>query len=74
MGESRRAHAAALTEAESRRVLAREQWLVARRRCAVLERLDHRRRAEWQTEFDRTEAKELDDMASVRSLGPTGEP
>lgn len=67
MGESRRAHLVALEAAEARRALARERWLVSRRRCAVLERLDDRRRSEWQTEFDRAEAKELDDMASVRA-------
>jgi flagellar export protein FliJ len=72
MGESCRAHASALEAAESRRVVAREQWLAARRRCAVLERLDARRRSEWQTEFDRSEAKELDDIASGRAIGLRG--
>ena len=66
---SRRARLAALEEAEARRALARDRWTVARRRCAVLERLDDQRRSEWQTEFDRAEAKELDDMASVRGPG-----
>ena len=72
MGEARRAHATALAAAEARREMAREQWLVARRRCAVLERLDARRRSEWQTEYDRAEAKELDDMASGRAIGLQG--
>lgn len=69
MAESRRAGVAVLEAAEARRALARDRWMVSRRRCAVLERLDDRRRGEWQTEFDRAEAKELDDMASVRGLG-----
>ena len=76
MGASRRAHMVALEAAEVQRAQARDRWLASRRRCAVLERLDDRRRGEWQTEFDRTEAKELDDMASGRTPGrpalPTG--
>jgi flagellar export protein FliJ len=69
LSESRRAHLASLEAAETRRAAARDRWLVSRRRCAVLERLDDRRRGEWQTEFDRSEAKELDDMASVGGPG-----
>jgi flagellar export protein FliJ len=69
LSESRRAHLAALEAAETQRAVARDRWLVSRRRCAVLERLDDRRRGEWQTEFDRSEAKELDDMASVGGPG-----
>jgi len=68
MAESRRAHLTALEAAEAERTVARERWLATRRRCAVLERLDDRRRGEWQTEFDRAEGKELDDVASVRAL------
>ena len=49
-------------------VSARQQWLEARQRCAVLERLDERQRADWQKEFDRLESVELDDLASVRYL------
>jgi flagellar export protein FliJ len=74
LGESRRAHLASLEAAEARRAAARDRWLVSRRRCAVLERLDDRRRGEWQTEFDRYEAKELDDMASVGRTGTAAEP
>ena len=69
MAASRRDLVMALEAAEARRTAARDRWLVARRRCAVLERLDDRRRSEWQTEFDRSEAKELDDLASVRGPG-----
>lgn len=45
---------------------ARRQWVEARQRTAVLERLDDRQRALWQQEFDRSEATEMDDMASMR--------
>lgn len=69
LSESRRAHLEALAVAETRRAAARDRWVVARRRCAVLERLDDRRRGEWETEFDRSEAKELDDMATVGGPG-----
>jgi len=69
MGQTRQSATQAVDEAGTLREAAREQWIVARRRCAVLERLDDRRRSEWQIAFDRQEAKELDDLAPVGVIG-----
>jgi flagellar FliJ protein len=48
---------------------AREQWGSARQRTATLERLDERHLALWRTEFDRSEAAALDDLATRRTVG-----
>jgi flagellar export protein FliJ len=46
---------------------ARDLWGSARQRMATLERLDERHLALWRTEFDRSEAMVLDDLATRRT-------
>jgi flagellar FliJ protein len=44
-------------------------WVTAKRRTATLARLDERHLALWQREQDRSEAAELDDLATRRAAG-----
>jgi flagellar protein FliJ len=46
---------------------ATQAWASARQRTAMLERLDERHVALWRAEFDRSEAVELDDLATGRN-------
>jgi flagellar FliJ protein len=44
-------------------------WVGASQRTTVLERLDERRLEVWRSESDRSEAAELDDLATARTTG-----
>lgn len=46
--------------------LARQRWQAARREVRLLERLDERRRREWEAEAARAERSELDDRPRPR--------
>jgi flagellar biosynthesis chaperone FliJ len=47
-------------------VTARHTWTAASQRVEILERLDERRRDEWQHEFDHDELVEVDDIVTGR--------
>ena len=55
-----------LEEADVQLDEARTAWLAARRKTAVLDRLDERQRAAWEVEDGREQAKELDELATGR--------
>ncbi len=65
LDETRRRRAEAVAAASTAVDDARRAWGEARKRCAMLERLDARQREQWQVTFDRAETKELDDVATV---------
>jgi flagellar export protein FliJ len=69
MAERTRQRADDVGEAEEATRQARELWGSARQRTATLERLDARHLALWRTEFDRSEAVALDDLATRRTPG-----
>jgi flagellar protein FliJ len=59
-------------KAESLADQAREAWVEAERRCRALRRLEERKRERWRLDYDRAQAAELDDMATVRFLTGRG--
>jgi flagellar export protein FliJ len=69
MAEHRRQRADEVRAAEEAARQARDLWGSARQRTATLERLDTRHLALWRTEFDRSEAAALDDLATRRMPG-----
>jgi len=62
LAEAQRVAAEARAEAERRT----QEWAVANRRVAALERLDERRRAEHEVELSRAEASAVDDLVTSR--------
>jgi flagellar FliJ protein len=72
MAQRTRQRADEMQAAEEAARAARELWGSARQRTATLERLDERHLALWQTEFDRSEAVALDDLATRRTIGEIG--
>ncbi len=66
MGATRLLRTRDVDEAVEEVASARQAWERARKRCAMIERLDARQRALWQEEFDRSEAKALDDLVATR--------
>lgn len=78
--EERERSAAMLAEAQRRASEARaeadrriQQWQMANRRVAALERLDERRRAEHELEVSRAEASAVDDLVTSRWIAANGE-
>lgn len=69
MAEATRHRADEMQAAEEAARQARELWGGARQRTATLERLDDRHLALWRSEFDRSEAAVLDDLATRRTAG-----
>jgi flagellar export protein FliJ len=66
MSDGARQRAEEVQRAEDAAHQANQAWGSARQRTAMLERLDERHLALWQVEFDRSEARALDERASVR--------
>ncbi len=67
-----RAHRAAV-EAEVEAATLYAAWVEAGKQVASLERLDERRRSEWDAEALREEAAAVDDVVASRWIGPAGE-
>lgn len=67
LAENTRNKADEVQTAEEEARQATELWGSARQRTATLERLDERHLALWRTEFDRSEAVVLDDLATRRT-------
>jgi flagellar export protein FliJ len=67
LAENTRIKADEVHAAEEEARQATELWGSARQRTATLERLDERHLALWRTEFDRSEAVVLDDLATRRT-------
>jgi flagellar protein FliJ len=66
MSDSARQRAEAAEAAAEAARQAKEAWRSAKRRTATLERLDERHLALWRTEFERSEAAVLDEVATRR--------
>jgi flagellar FliJ protein len=69
LSDAARARAEAAEAAAEAAQQADAVWGSARRRTATLERLDERHLALWRRELDRSEATELDDLATRRAAG-----
>jgi flagellar protein FliJ len=72
LGELLRRREAERAQAQTRADEARTAWVDAERRCRALRRLEARQRERWQLDYDRAQAAELDDMATVRFLSGQG--
>ena len=69
LSDASRARAEAAEAAAEAARQADALWGTAKRRTATLERLDERHLALWRRELDRSEAAELDDLATRRAAG-----
>jgi flagellar export protein FliJ len=67
LADASRARAEAAEAAAEAARQADAVWGTAKRRTATLERLDERHLALWRRELDRSEAAELDDLATKRT-------
>ena len=62
-----------VTQAEATAVRCQGQWSMARRRVQALERLDTRRRAEYDIEVSRAEVAAVDDLVTSRFVASVPE-
>jgi flagellar export protein FliJ len=74
LSETAQQRAEAVEAAEETAGQARRAWGRASQRTAALDRLDQRQLAQWRSAFDRSEAVELDDLATRRMAAETGAP